>query len=344
MATLSKQDLHGARTAADLERKYGTRFAEIIGVATGAREVAEGAAEAAKNLDSNLTQEEIFKRLTNNGEAQGVFRGEDGQIYINAAYIVALSELFAKDIVMTGTFSNTVEAFLEPGDEEMEYMQKHILGTSVIPSTLIPLYDFNGDGVITSADLRIAQKAKLGIDSLSDWSGAVKTPVTLTIDLNDPEKAIHITGTNMWDREVDEYVGVNGTSLRHNGTYDYVSAQETVWDDNATALWTYRAWDSGILECWCKRTVTGAFTQAWGSMFCFTASPGKLTYPVAFVEAPVETVTARASSSACFLFTESSGNGQNTELTTANYNVARPTSVADTQTVEYSYYVVGRWK
>ena len=223
-------------------------------------------------------------------------------------------------------------------------MQQHILGTSVIPSTEIPLYDFNGDGVITSRDLRIAELAKLGVESLADWPGAVKTPVTLTVNLNDPQKAIRITGTNMWGRVVDEYVGVAGTSLPHTGTQDYVVAQGSGFEANDNGWWRYRMWDSGIAECWIKQTVAGTFTQQWGSMFILNAKPVPLSYPVAFIEPPVETVTARTPSSACWVFAESGGNGQNTEAETAVYNVARPNEVTTEQTVEYSYYVVGRWK
>lgn len=40
-------------------------------------------------LDQAYGQEKIFNLLTNNGEVQGVFRGEDGQLYINANYITA---------------------------------------------------------------------------------------------------------------------------------------------------------------------------------------------------------------------------------------------------------------
>lgn len=82
---MSKQDRQGVRTATDLEQKYnfGKSFAEIMGIATDAQKLAEEAAE----LDKNLTQEEIFNRLTNNGESQGIYRGDDGEIYINASYI-----------------------------------------------------------------------------------------------------------------------------------------------------------------------------------------------------------------------------------------------------------------
>ena len=254
MSTVSKQDRVGARTAADLERKYGfgKQFAEIMGVATDARDAAVQAGSAVGNLDATLDQTEIFNRLTNYGEAQGVMRGEDGQIYINAAYIVAIAELFANDITMTGTFSNTVEAFLEPSDEEIATMRDHVLGIREIIPSRIPLYDFNNDGYVTSADLRMAQKARLGAQSLENWTGAVKTPVTLTIDLSDPERAIQISGTNMWGRDVYEYLGANGTSLLHIGTADYVKEGE------ATTDFVRHKWDSGFTECVSQRKLFNA--------------------------------------------------------------------------------------
>ena len=90
----SKQDLVGARTAADIERRYNfsKRFSEVMGIASDAQQTADeakqAASEAVGKLDETLTSEEIFNRLTNNGEAQGIYR-ENGQIYINASYITA---------------------------------------------------------------------------------------------------------------------------------------------------------------------------------------------------------------------------------------------------------------
>jgi len=87
---MSKQDRTAARTAQDLERKYnyGKTFAEVFGLMDEVREAAEDALEAVGNLDNALTPEEIFNRLTDNGKVQGIYRYEDGQIYINASYLV----------------------------------------------------------------------------------------------------------------------------------------------------------------------------------------------------------------------------------------------------------------
>ena len=77
---MSKQDRQGARTASDLVQRYnfGKSFAEVMGFATEAQEAVNG-----------LDQEEIFNRLTKNGQAQGLFRDEDGELYINASYIAS---------------------------------------------------------------------------------------------------------------------------------------------------------------------------------------------------------------------------------------------------------------
>lgn len=89
---VSKQDKQAARTAADLERRYGTRFSEIMGVAEEAMDTAERAeetAEEAKKSFDGLDQTQIFKLLTNDGAAQGMFLDDKGQIYINASYLAA---------------------------------------------------------------------------------------------------------------------------------------------------------------------------------------------------------------------------------------------------------------
>lgn len=95
----AKQDRTYPRTASDIERKYNflTRFSEILGIASDAQDAADRANDAAdraqkavSNLNDNLNQMEIFNRLTNNGTAQGLFIDpETGEIFINAAYIVA---------------------------------------------------------------------------------------------------------------------------------------------------------------------------------------------------------------------------------------------------------------
>ncbi len=89
----AKQDRVYPRTPSALEQKYNFNktFAEVMGYASTAQKAAETAQEAADKANKayeGLDQEQIFNLLTNNGEAEGIYR-QDGQIYINASYLVS---------------------------------------------------------------------------------------------------------------------------------------------------------------------------------------------------------------------------------------------------------------
>lgn len=83
----AKQDRTYTRTASDLERKLNLKekFSQVMGVA----EDAQKAAEEAKENYVNLDQETVFNLLTNNGQSKGIFKGDDGEIYINASYLAS---------------------------------------------------------------------------------------------------------------------------------------------------------------------------------------------------------------------------------------------------------------
>lgn len=44
---------------------------------------------AEENIDKGFTQQEVFNRLTNNGQAQGIFLDSNGDLYVNGTYIQA---------------------------------------------------------------------------------------------------------------------------------------------------------------------------------------------------------------------------------------------------------------
>jgi hypothetical protein len=186
---INKQDRTAARTVTDLERKYSfaKSFAEVAGFAQEARRVAEESAEEAKTY---------------------------------------VSELFTKNILLTGKFTNSVEAYLLPGDEEIATMTDHFVGPEIIPAERIPLYDFDGDGRVTTQDILLARRYRNGIEDFANWSGAVKSVVTMTIDLSDPTRAIRFVGTNMWGRAVESYVGIDFTNIVNRDTEDKISDLE----------------------------------------------------------------------------------------------------------------------
>lgn len=292
MAITSKQDRQGVRTATDLERKYqfGKSFAEVMGLATDAQQAADKAASGIDGLDKKLDQDEIFKRLTNNGEAQGVYKGEDGQIYINAAYIVALSSLFAKDIMMTGTFTNTAEVFLEPEQEELDTVINHLKGTALIPADKIHLYDFNNNGIIDDGDSALISNVLYFGQTLSGWIGAKTSTVIMTINMSNPQKAVRIVGENMWGRVIDHYIGVNGASMRVPKLEENIEALSVdyIVERGKTNGWEWRVWNSGTAEMWYIGTV-----QFDNANLISTGIEGlkmssvDISLPITFAEPPV---------------------------------------------------------
>ena len=112
-----------------------------------------------------------------------------------------------------GALTSVAEVFLVPGLEEFETLRKHLLGESVIPDEELLKYDFNSDGIISITDALLCRSAALGLESLSGWAGAEKTPVEVTLDASNTEKAIKVSGENMWGRKVEYYMGFNGASL-----------------------------------------------------------------------------------------------------------------------------------
>lgn len=118
---VSKQDKQAARTAADLERRYGAKFSEVMGIAEEARE----AAEEAKVVVEGLDQDAIFNLLTRNGEVQGMFMDEKGQIYINASYLAAGIIASAGGTVKIDLGENKLEITIPP--EESYYALKSMV-------------------------------------------------------------------------------------------------------------------------------------------------------------------------------------------------------------------------
>ncbi len=99
----AKQDRQGVRTASQLEQKwkFGESFAKAYGMAEDAQNAAE---EAKKLLEQGMTQEQVFNILTNNGQSQGLYRGENGELFINASYIKS-GELIA-DLIKSGVLQS----------------------------------------------------------------------------------------------------------------------------------------------------------------------------------------------------------------------------------------------
>lgn len=88
------------------EVKNGERVTVMLqdhaAVATGNITSPSARVDTVRDLDNSLTQQEIFDRLTNGGEEQGVYLFEE-KLYINADY-VDLNKLLAREATVTGNF------------------------------------------------------------------------------------------------------------------------------------------------------------------------------------------------------------------------------------------------
>ena len=103
---MMKQDRQGARTPAQLEQKWdvGGKIAEVSTLAEEAKQAAEAAQNSAAESAKKLTHEEVFNLLTDNGNQQGLYKDENGNVYINASYIKS-GELLA-DLIKSGRVSS----------------------------------------------------------------------------------------------------------------------------------------------------------------------------------------------------------------------------------------------
>lgn len=205
---MSKQDRVAPRTAADIDLKYNFKqtFAEFAGLVDEAKKAASDAEEAAKeaseavgNLNDSLDQDEIFNRLTNNGQSQGIYR-EGDNIYVNASYIKGGKIVVEGETYLRPTYENVIEilhSVVWPDDDH-------------VPQ---PFYDVDGNGVIDKDDAVLALKAAKGEVNLSTLVLLQKSPVTITIDPANPEETIKIVGVNMWGSEIVSVFGINQTRL-----------------------------------------------------------------------------------------------------------------------------------
>ena len=225
---ISKQDRILTRTASDLERKYnfGKTFAEFIGIANETKKAAEDAQEAAKNLDA-LTQDELFNRLTNNGQSQGIYKGEDGNIYINASFIES------------GVITSEGEAYIPPTVDDALAMMWHVLFPDDYPIPDGQNYDLNGDGVVDIDDVLEALNCAAGLKNFADLPGAFPSPATLRIDLTNLDSPIRLYATNAWGGGVERTIGFCKSSF---ALQDYL---DTIIRNDFTSNSFYRVTDNG---------------------------------------------------------------------------------------------------
>lgn len=119
--------------------------------------------DAVTTYDKSLTQQQIFNRLTNNGQLQGIYQ-ENGILYVNAEYIKSgvlqgikvianQGNIGGFDINNTGFTKTTVTTLKKTYTSADVTRVKSIIDGSITPtSSDINYYDVDGDGAIHAAD------------------------------------------------------------------------------------------------------------------------------------------------------------------------------------------------
>jgi hypothetical protein len=152
---MSKQDGYSSRTAVDLERKYnfGKTFAEVYDLCSEAQR----AAQEASNAVDSLTPEEIFNRLTNYGDWQGIYRGDDDNIYINAEFIkggvIKAGQVEVEAASITGELEAT-----QINAKDLKVLAANIIGTLTagqIDTTYLKVYAANIDGLLSADQIDV---------------------------------------------------------------------------------------------------------------------------------------------------------------------------------------------
>lgn len=127
---IPKQDMQGSRTPADIDRKYGAKFSEVLGVANESKKIANEAKDDVVKLDQSLGQDGIFNRLTNNGKAKGLYRDDEGNIYINADYIKSgtLIAQMVNALNQNGDYVKIEDGKIISGNGQTEYFSLQPIG------------------------------------------------------------------------------------------------------------------------------------------------------------------------------------------------------------------------
>lgn len=169
MSNASKQDRQGARTLAELTSRYnfGKSFAEVMGFAEAAQKAADEANKAVSLLGEKLTQEEIFNILTNNGKSQGLYRDDDGELYINATYI--LSDTFRAELIKIGVLTSS------DGTVKIDLNNNRVTVDGKLSATVNGITkDYKTQVVISASGMKLyGENSKGEMEEVIDFGGGV---------------------------------------------------------------------------------------------------------------------------------------------------------------------------
>ena len=159
--------------------------------------------------------------------------------------------------------------------------------------------------------------------------------------------------TTMWDRfnvlngraTVMKNCPMDGNILGAGTAYtllDTETVADYIVEQGKKNKWTYRKWNSGIMECWASVQITTDVSNTWGNLYTSGAiSATDLTYPYEFAELPYLTVSLMPFGVGGLIMAPGSTYSGNTQ--TGAFEIARGASTTNAKYL-FAYHAIGRWK
>lgn len=162
---------------------------------------------------------------------------------------IDVSQLFAEDINISGKFTATSQQFFSPTEQEWTTLSMHLRDdfSFTIPEDKLYLYDFNGDGEITQADLDICSSLVYGSLNILDYiPNLPPSTLSVTIDPRSKNKIVAAEYTNAWGTTVTTGLTDRGYKIYSRNIYRPDYADEHIYmgylDIIDSTLFISRAW------------------------------------------------------------------------------------------------------
>lgn len=229
---------------------------------------------------TNISGNTITGNTINNGNGTFVV-DKDGNLTASSANITgvinATGGTFGGDITATGTIkggefqgalinngSGTM-GYIDPGMNELIKINSAVISTNGNAESVLDvnLYDFNNDGKINILDalyVNNIMSEKSDKFKFENMKIAKKSNIKFSINSNNPNKLLEITGTNMWGNTIDTYLGINRLKIPYIAT-DYIHStgihltadKNNIMSNNgAGSPFTVSYRDKDFIACFCN--------------------------------------------------------------------------------------------
>lgn len=229
---------------------------------------------------TNISGNTITGNTINNGNGTFVV-DKDGNLTASSANITgvinATGGTFGGDITATGTIkggefqgalinngSGTM-GYIDPGMNELIKINSAVISTNGNAESVLDvnLYDFNNDGKINILDalyVNNIMSEKSDKFKFENMKIAKKSNIKFSINSNNPNKLLEITGTNMWGNTIDTYLGINRLKIPYIAT-DYIRStgihltadkNNTMSNNGAGSPFTVSYRDKDFIACFCN--------------------------------------------------------------------------------------------